>query len=71
LIALLPSNLYVSPQTDKAIVRQCHSRYPSELTMYTLRLPPEARRFRGIAETTRGPEAIYYAKPLHRQTAYA
>jgi hypothetical protein len=59
-------------------VRQCHSRYqahnggtPSELTMYTLRLPPEARRFRGIAETTRGPEAIYYAKPLHRQTAYA
>ncbi len=56
---------------DIAIVPRMPAGYTSVWAQYTIRLKPGVRE--GLAEKLKArgiPTAIYYPKPLHRQTAY-
>jgi dTDP-4-amino-4,6-dideoxygalactose transaminase len=62
---------YADGLEDVAIVPRVPDRSTSVWAQYTIRLKPGRRD--GLAATLRAqgiPTGIYYAKPLHRQTAY-
>ena len=65
------ANRYAAALEDVVVVPRVPTGYTSVWAQYTIRLKPGMRdgfaeklKFRGI------PTAIYYPKPLHRQTAY-
>ena len=62
---------YAEALADVAIVPLARAGYDSVWAQYTIRLAPGKRG--PLAETLKAegiPTAIYYARPLHRQTAY-
>ena len=62
---------YAAALGDIAIVPRVPAGYTSVWAQYTIRLKPGVRD--GLAEKLKArgiPTAIYYPKPLHRQTAY-
>jgi dTDP-4-amino-4,6-dideoxygalactose transaminase len=62
---------YAAALQDIAIVPRVPAGYTSVWAQYTLRLRPGVRD--GLAEKLKAsgiPTAVYYPKPLHRQTAY-
>ena len=62
---------YTAALQDVAIVPKTPDGYGSVWAQYTIRLKPGVRD--GLADKLRQrgvPTAIYYPKPLHRQTAY-
>jgi dTDP-4-amino-4,6-dideoxygalactose transaminase len=62
---------YATSLADVAIVPTVQDGVVSTWAQYTIRVPPEKRDALGAALRERGiPTAIYYPKPLHRQTAY-
>ncbi len=62
---------YAAALSDIAIVPRAPAGYASVWAQYTIRLAPGRRGPLAEALKAEGiPTAIYYAKPLHRQTAY-
>ena len=62
---------YAAALSDIAIVPRAPAGYASVWAQYTIRLAPGRRGPLAEALKAEGiPSAIYYAKPLHRQTAY-
>ena len=63
---------YAAGLSDVATVPFVPDGYQSVWAQYTIRLAPGRRDALGVALKSQGiPTAIYYPKPLHKQTAYA
>jgi dTDP-4-amino-4,6-dideoxygalactose transaminase len=62
---------YNAALADVAIVPKLPPELTSVWAQYTIRVPPQRRDALIVALKEQGvPTAIYYPKPLHRQTAY-